>query len=394
MSYIQTNNFENLLDNRKNNFLNNPYLCEYFSTKEEDDNFEKYSSKIVDDICDTSNNVPVEFENSMDMQEIPIPTNLRVSTMTAICSIQMNLRLDVLFDKIEVTETSSTYPYIRSCQLGTDKIKGEYKKKKNKRKKDISKPSKPKRNYFQNQATLVIVLDSVRKINLKIFRNGKVQMTGLKCKEEGLVACERIIFEIRELSKKFPQIIENPENPELTETETQNIEKISNEATDKISNFSIVLINSDFYGGFKIKREKLYEILFSLTYFVTYEPDIYPGVNAKYFWNKHTKNTPFAGICKCKVPCNGKGNGNGDGDCKKVTIATFQSGNIIITGARNNVQTMDAFNFINSILAKYYNDIVRVLDKEDDEIPKLIKIKGMDITDLEIRNKLIKMIIE
>jgi hypothetical protein len=167
-------------------------------------------------------------------------------------------------------------------------------------------------------------------------------------------------------------------------------------ANNPICNFSIVLINSDFYGGFKIKRDKLYKILFRNKYFVSYEPDIYPGVNAKFYWNKTTIDTKNKGICVCKKTCDGKGNGNGDGECKKITIATFQSGNIIITGARNNTQTRDAYDFINKIFKDNYNEIVRISnDDNESETNKniyKISINIENIINVELRNKLINKI--
>ncbi|GAJ14536.1 unnamed protein product, partial [marine sediment metagenome] len=146
---------------------------------------------------------------------------LRISTMTAICSINLNIDLGILYEYIDLSNDS--YPYVKSCQYGTDNIKGDFKKKKTKRKK---KPVTAKRNYFQNQATLIIVISEERKVNLKIFRNGKIQMTGLKSKDEGIVACEKLIDEITRISKIDEKI-----------SGDQKIESI-------ISDFSIVLINS------------------------------------------------------------------------------------------------------------------------------------------------------
>ena len=104
-----------------------------------------------------------------------------------------------------------------------------------------------------------------------------------------------------------------------------------------------MLINSDFSVGFKIKRENLYELLVNeYGIYVTYEPDIYPGVNSKFFWNEETINTKQRGVCCCTKKCDGKGLGKGNGDCKKITVAIFQSGNIIITGARTVQQLNDA----------------------------------------------------
>ena len=47
---------------------------------------------------------------------------------------------------------------------------------------------------------------------------------------------------------------------------------------------------------------------------------------------------------------NGKGNGNGDGDCKKVTIAVFKSGKIIITGGQNKDQIETSYRFIKNFI--------------------------------------------
>ena len=96
------------------------------------------------------------------------------------------------------------------------------------------------------------------------------------------------------------------------------------------------------------------------------------------------------GICQCTKQCDGKGDGNGNGNCKKITIATFQSGNIIITGARCNKQTMDAYNFINRVLRTNYNEIVRI--SNSDNFPKLnqkIIVKSDNIINLYMREILL-----
>ena len=49
------------------------------------------------------------------------------------------------------------------------------------------------------------------------------------------------------------------------------------------------------------------------------------------------------GICDCEKPCNGKGK---DNTCKRITIAVFKSGKIIITGGRNKNQIQTAYEFI------------------------------------------------
>lgn len=297
----------------------NPYFKEFLSDYE----MNQFTTEVI-------------RNNSLDNYQ-PQPSNLRISTMTAICSIGINIDLVNLYESINIKENIDNYPFIKSCQYGNNNIKGGTIKKPRK-KRNPSKSSK--RPYFQNQVTFIILISQIRQVNLKIFRNGKIQMTGLKSKEEGIIACQKIISEIKKLNLYY-------------------LPNTTNE-TELINNFSIVLINSDFSGGFKIKRDKLYEILYNKKIFVSYEPDIYPGVNAKYYWNTSTLNTDNAGICKCERQCSGKGTGEGHKNCKKITIAIFQSGNIIITGARSNQQTYDAYNFINNILKENYENIVRI----------------------------------
>jgi hypothetical protein len=68
-----------------------------------------------------------------------------------------------------------------------------------------------------------------------------------------------------------------------------------------------------------------------------------------------TKKCPH-GRCECAqrynadAPCMGKGTGDGVGQCKKVTIAVFESGKILITGATSIPQVDAAYNFIVHVL--------------------------------------------
>jgi hypothetical protein len=129
-----------------------------------------------------------------------------------------------------------------------------------------------------------------------------------------------------------------------------------------VSNFQIVLINSDFSVNFKIIRKNLYNLLVD-TYGIhcSYSPDSYPGLLTKFYYNKIYLNNKNFGVCNCKIKrCNGKGKGIlGEGDCKKITISTFQSGNIIITGARTIKQIECCYNFIMNVLCKHMQFIIK-----------------------------------
>ena len=146
----------------KKEYVNNPYLRNFF---EKEDTKPPVAKKEPPE--PTNNDIAFNFENK-EVNEVPMPSNLRVSTMTAICSINMSINLKILFDAIEISdETDTNYPNIKSCQFGNDNIKGVPNKKPRKKRVNIK---KTKRTYFQNQATLIVNIDGNSQVNLKIFR--------------------------------------------------------------------------------------------------------------------------------------------------------------------------------------------------------------------------------
>lgn len=241
-----------------------------------------------------------------------LPQNLRISTMTAVSKINSNINLKALYDNLNIDN------YIRFIEYSVNPTKGFHHK-------IISEKRKKKKKVFFNQITILILIENDIN-NIKLFNNGSISMTGVKSEKNGKKAIE-ILFE---KLKSSDEILENKE------------------AT--ITNFEIVLINSDYDIGYEIKRSELHQILVNnYKIFSSFEPCIYPGVNSKYFWNHSYKDNDFKGKCYCINKCLGNGSGNGDGCCKRVTISVFQSGSIIITGAKSIEQIIDSYNFINKV---------------------------------------------
>ena len=113
----------------------------------------------------------------------------------------------------------------------------------------------------------------------------------------------------------------------------------------KLINTEIVLINSDFELGYQIDREAIYDEIIDFGFYSSFEACIYP-INIKYFINT---NNEEQGICNCCGLCNGKGLCSYC-DCKKITIAVFKSGSVIITGARNKSQLEECYRFIKNFI--------------------------------------------
>lgn len=242
--------------------------------------------------------------------------NLRVSTITSVAELNTPIDLELLIHNIEINDKIK---YIE---------KGELKKGTSNKKKRESRNSK-KTTVFFNQATLHFFYEKI--INVKLFNNGKIQMTGLKRENQGETVIKELIDIIQTIDSK-------------------NTNKIFLKSPEKYEydNYRIALINSDFDYGRAIDRENLQEIMISMDMFSSFEPCIYPGVNIKYFYN--TNNCESKGVCNCERKCNGKG--DGVETCRRVTIAVFNSGKIIITGAMNREQLVECYNFINEVINK------------------------------------------
>lgn len=294
----------------------------------------------------------IDENNQLETPEINfIP--IRVSTITVLCKLGIDINLDVFFKYLTPYYNEEHNYKIVSMEYMDNTPKGIPKQKKKKQSYANSNLVK-KRTSFYNQIT--VVMDYMKFINLKLFRNGSIHMTGIIDEEQGKKAVEFLGNEIKMIYQKDKSIT------------TSNINLIG------LYDWDIVLINSDFACNFKIRREKLYEIIDSkYNLVVNYESDSYPGVKTSFYWSQKDKGNLDtttglydglkSGVCKCKIgsTCKGKGRGTLDPDdcCRKITISIFQSGKIIITGARAIKQVDECYQFIISLLKRYYHDISR-----------------------------------
>jgi TATA-box binding protein (TBP) (component of TFIID and TFIIIB) len=203
-------------------------------------------------------------------------------------------------------------------------------------------PTEPKKTFFFNQATLVIRREVApmnwKEINIKLFRNGGVQMTGVRSEEMSWDALRWLVNHIQTHCATKPVFTEDMR---LYKMQTQ-------------------LVNTDFSIGAKIRRDVLYKILserYHLT--VSYEPSIYQGVKTKYFYNALRPAGCPNGLCPCEKLCKGTGDGMSLGNCKKITISPFQTGQIIITGARTMDQINEAYEFMKALFQEHAEEVLR-----------------------------------
>lgn len=327
----------------------------------------------------------INFFNNKEQSKIPIPTPFIVSTRSAMCKmeniscldlskivsfISHNIISNIIFKKdlnylirgisIEniILRFDESYlkkykkPYVKffgniidptnqeDCLLMFNNL---HLLETNSLKKQGRQKNKKDNGDFYNSCSIIVKpsLD-VKCVNIKLFNNGNITLTGSKGELDGFNSCSVLLNEM----KKHKEIFPNTDSSFIDES--------------KIIGYRITMINSDFNTKFKIDLNKLLDILNNLedNLFIKFNPEKYRGLIIGFFWNEKYKEQ--LGICNCSDKCKGKGNGKGEGQCKKITISIFKSGSIIITGGFLIKQIEDAYAFINNLLKKFYHDIIKL----------------------------------
>jgi TATA-box binding protein (TBP) (component of TFIID and TFIIIB) len=269
---------------------------------------------------------------------------------------------------------------------------------------------KKENEYFYNSCSIIVKASKeIKPVNIKLFNNGQITLTGAKNESDGYYSCCVLLDEMRKNVDNFPDLkiedeIDEKKTDETTPLQETLLEEklmnLSKTNTDKLKeiddilinlkiiNYEITMINSDFNCNFKIDLIKLLNILNTneKDLFTKFNPEKYRGLIIGYYWNTTKKNQD--GRCLCKVKCNGKGCGTGEGKCKKITIAIFKSGSIIITGGRLIKQVEDSYKSINNLFDKYYHEIIKlsILDFIDDINNEDIDYNDNKVNINEIRN--------
>lgn len=219
-------------------------------------------------------------------------TELRVSTMTSSAALCGDVDLDALFDGIVVVpddgETVGIWHAInwhRTCVKpeGAAFIKSK----------------------FGMNVSVRLRLESGT-ANMKIFRNGGLQMTGIKTEESGREAAHLVAGIVHGLG-----LIEQ------------------SAAVD----FRVRMINSDLRANRGLRRSQLYEAWRQeKDICITFDPMTYPALKLMFFYAPNRPVGDQDGVCRCPAHCSTKLQAKYR-KCLKVTVSLFESGCIIITGS-------------------------------------------------------------
>jgi len=285
---------------------------------------------------------------------LSIPPDLIISTTTVTMKVNVffnveNIGLyfndfdDVLIGKRYGNRVVNNLINIKKMKLG--------KKKKRKEKKN-----------FYNQVSLIFRTctlmgldpsnisqkEGLKTVNVKLFINGSIQMTG--CKHlENIRSSLELLFEKLKITKVIlNRNMEYIEKPFVIDTTLLNI--------NNVNNFYIQMINTNFNIQFHINRSKLFQLLLDNNIDASFDPIIHACVNIKYYLS--SKKT------------------------KTISIFVFESGSITIAGSNSCSEILEAYNFINKFILSNYSVLLT-----KDITPNLIIdfIKKIDFNQNNIR---------
>ena len=246
-----------------------------------------------------------------------LPDDVRISTMTVCCDLDIEFKVNNVAKYIDLNKDSIiSISYGQNDDPSTNR--SLYPRKRQKKKK------KAKR-VFYNQVSLAVMVKSKKEkpINIKLFTNGSIQMTGCKSIENVVDVVEKVFNELQVIKaiidKNTMTIVDKPF-----------VNEHSKLHLNFIDNIIIGMINSNFKYPNKIDRLKLFNLLQSESIDSKYEPSNHACVNVKH---------------QCID--------------KTISIFVFEKGPIVITGAKNCDHILSGYNFINKYLLTNHKKIVK-----------------------------------
>ena len=349
------------------------------------------------EVANLENEVVEKAEADEDEDKI---TDYKISTITATGNLNVTLKLIFLYERVRLDHPSDAS---RDCgfscvQFSNDKdnafnLLTRSSNDSNGVPIPMQRSRRRKRRqtrHFDNQVTLIYwdrerekVTD--RGVNVKVFLNGRVQMTGVRSIEEGRRILDTLESEIsrleyleREKSRLETQEREKSRLETLEREKFDNLEGLDQKSTMilskasdmRVTDYHVCLINSDFRVHYPISRRDIHDLLSRIGLVCSFDQCIYPGVKLSFMWNhaKTSRNEKQDGLCCCREneqrPCNGAGNGYGK--CRKITCAIFKSGCVIVTGAHNLIQLDDTYDFLKTF---FYEQRSRIESGSRNRIP-------------------------
>lgn len=264
------------------------------------------------------------------LELLNLPYDLEISTTTITCHLDVIFNVENIglyfndFDDILIGKRYGNR--IVNNLINVKKLKNGKKKKR-----------REKKNFY-NQVSLIFrsatlmgldpekisLKERFKTVNVKLFINGSIQMTGCKHLDNIKKSLEVLFDKLKICKAILDKDMKFIIKPFIDDPIKLNI--------NKVNNFKIVMINTNFNIQFQINRERLHQLLKDLGFDVTFDPIIHACVNIKY-----------------RIP---------DLPNKTISIFVFESGSITIAGSNSCQQVLETYNFINKFILNNYSKLL------------------------------------
>lgn len=198
-------------------------------------------------------------------------------------------------------------------------------------------PRTTKKN-FHNQVTVMVEIKNKRIINVKLFKNGAIQITGCKSLNNFTEAIMILCKNLKDYALMYDKTTRKI-------TKLMFVNNVKDIGPLKVYKLKVRMINSNFHVGFLIDRVVLYRLSLENDITCTFDACLHACVNIKY---------------------------NCDDDV--VSIFVFETGSIIITGAKNIKHINRAYEFIVKYLYENYEIIVKENIDNFLKLPQIMRI--------------------
>jgi len=258
---------------------------------------------------------------------LSIPPDLIISTATVTMKVNVFFNVENIglyfndFDNILIGKRYGNR--VVNNLINIKKIKSGKKKKR-----------KEKKNFY-NQVSLIFRTctlmgidpatvsqkEGLKTVNVKLFINGSIQMTGCKHLDNIRNSLEILFNKLKITKVILDRNMEYIDKPFVVDTTLLTI--------NNVNKFYIQMINTNFNIQFHINRSKLFQLLLDNNIDASFDPIIHACVNIKYYLN-NTKP-------------------------KTISIFVFESGLITIAGSNSCSEILEAYNFINKFILTNYS---------------------------------------
>lgn len=269
-----------------------------------------------------------------------LPEEINVSVLVMSCKIGSNILTRNIGKYLSLHPTKVVTVKYASNKFKQPVIRTLLEKKQ-KRRSSIKKKKPKKKKIFVNQATVEVMTKRLTPVNVKLFNNGSMQMTGIKNLFDFCYVVDTLMTELKRVKAVLKIDNDIDDDGNLVILDRIIVKPFLENPDDlELTNAKVCMINTNFQIDSNINLENLHNKLSANGYTSSYNPSDHAGVNIKYNYKDKSNPTESKDVKK------------------KLSIFVFESGSIMITGVTTVDHILTAYNFINKKMKEYGDGVV------------------------------------